>query len=318
MNNRIGLLIIILLSGHLGLEAVGADCPPKEEFLLNDEPLNLSGWLAYSPNGMDVRIRNLSSGEDKQLYPIKSGFGPTTFGPLGSGFTVVDQNRIIIVAGGHGDNGLFLVQEKEILVLVQDKSSAIKFGSPVFFPSHQKLLYARREMNETGNWIAHLYEAMIEGDQFVEERFVAGPLDKIMGLDLQFLIQTSDSELLFKHQDVGYILYNLQTDRMEEVPILLEECWPVVWRKKKTKELICGQRGGWDLLDMDGNKRHIPGEAPYAINAYVPNDYLIGYNKFPTDGGCLGIQGVIYDFESEKSWSFPITITGRAHWYGAR
>lgn len=313
MNNKIGFLIVVLLSGHLGPEVVAAACQPKEEFLVN-RPANLSGWLAYSPNGMDIRIRNLSSGEDKQLYPIKSGFGPTTFGPLGSGFTVVDQNRIIIAAGGHGDNGLFLVQEKEILVLVHDKTGTIKFGSPVFFPSHQKLLYARREMDETGNWIAHLYEAMIEGNQFAEERFVAGPLDKIMDLDLQFLIQTSDSELLFKHQDVGYIRYNLQENRMEQVPILLEECWPVVWRKK-TKELICGERGNWSLFDMDGNKRSISGEIPHSINAYMPNDYIIG-NRYVIKSGCTDIQARIYDFENGKSWPFPISINGRGHWYG--
>ena len=314
---NISFLLVVIWAGGLSQASAGADCYPKERHAMN-QSFDLKGWLAYSPNGMDARLRNLSSGEDRLIYDAyKVSPQLIPVGLVGNNFTLVNHDNVIVASSGYGSTGLYLIQKGKILVLVEDKSGSIKFKNPVFFAAYEKLLYVHQEINVAGDRMAYLYETTIKSGQIKKEPFVTTSKSQI-DEGYNFLTKISDDELLFKHHNTGYVLYNLRTNQLLNVSIRLEEgCVPVAWREK-TKELVCGQRGGWDLLDMDGNKRRIPGEVPRVINAYVPDDYLIGYNKYLTDGGCRGIQGVIYDFESEKSWPFPVITLGRARWYDAR
>lgn len=313
----ISFLLITALVGGLSLGVARADCSPKERQATN-QSFDLKGWLVYSPNGIDARLRNLSSGDDRLIYDDSRINSPLfRFGLVGNNVTLVDHNNVIFASPEYGRAGLYLIRRGKVFVLIEDKTGSIIFRNPVFFAAHEKLLYVREERDAAGDEMAYLYEATIKGDPIKKKSFEAIPKSQIDGSYI-FLTKISDDKLLFKHHSTGYVLYDLKTSQFLNILTRLEEdCSPIAWRGK-TEELICGEPRDLYLWDMDGNKRRIPGEVPHVVNAYVPGDYLIGYNFYLTDGGRLGLRGVIYDFEREKSWPFPVIANGRADWYDIR
>ena len=313
---KIPLLVAVLIGG--GFVEAEAGCRPQEQPPTNQE-LNLKGWLGYTPNGFDPHIRNLSTGEDRPLYDVDSTDPQfVQIGRPGNEFTLIGRKGAIVAGSWGRDSGLYLIRNDKSTVLAKGDTGRVYFTKPVFFAAHEKLLYVRREKGVSGDWSEYLYEVAFEDDRLQEELPVGDPdgLKGQMGEFPNFLVKISDDELLFQHHDGGYVVYDLRTRRLIRVPIRRSACVPKAWRSK-TRELVCGGMGTWDLFDLKGNKRRIPGEVPPHVGAYVPgdsSDYLFGFLLYATRGGCGAIQDLIYDFKSGKSWPSPIKVH-RGHWY---